>query len=84
MAIQNKKFSRQSDQNAAKTHNSGDEKITFDQQLARLEEDIRRLKIEYDIFFNGGTKRAPYDTKNRAETMLRRRGDERSLTLAQR
>jgi len=25
----------------------------------RLEEDIRRLKIEFDVYFNGGNKRAP-------------------------
>jgi hypothetical protein len=55
-----------------------------DEQLTRLEEDIRRLKIEFDIFFNGGSKRPPYDTKGRVETMLKRLGDDRSLSYAQR
>jgi hypothetical protein len=57
---------------------------TPDDQLTRLEDDIRRLKIEYDIYFNGASKRPPYDTKNRVETLVKRLGDERALTFAQR
>jgi hypothetical protein len=55
-----------------------------DEQLSRLEEDIRRLRIEFDIFFNGAAKRPPYDTKGRVETILKRLGDDRTLTYAQR
>lgn len=55
-----------------------------DEQLTRLEEDIRRLRVEFDIFFNGGAKRPPYDTKSRVETLLKRLGDDRTLTFAQR
>ena len=57
---------------------------TVDEQLTRLEEDMRRLKIEYDIFFNGAAKRPPYDTKSRGETVIKRLGDDRTLTFAQR
>jgi len=57
---------------------------TPDDQLTRLEDDIRRLKIEFDIYFNGASKRPPYDTKNRVETLVKRLGDERALTFAQR
>jgi hypothetical protein len=57
---------------------------TVDDQLTRLEEDIRRLKIEFDIFFNGASKRPPYDTKGRVETIIKRLGDDRTLTYAQR
>ena len=57
---------------------------TVDEQLARLEEDIRRLKVEFDIYFNGGTKRPPYDTKSRVESIIKRLGDERSFSFAQR
>lgn len=84
MAINNNRFARQAEQNSNKRDITGEEKINLDQQLVRLEEDIRRLKIEYDIFFNGGSKRAPFDTKNRVETMLKRMGDERALSFAQR
>src|SRR5689334_23819725 len=50
----------------------------------RLEDDIRRLRIEFDIFFNGAAKRPPYDTKGRVETLLKRLGDDRTLNYAQR
>jgi hypothetical protein len=62
----------------------GDHQPTIDEQLTRLEDDIRRLKIEFDIFFNGAAKRPPYDTKGRVETLLKRLGDDRTLSFAQR
>lgn len=61
-----------------------DDQPTVDQQLARLEVDIRRLKVEFDIFFNGGVKHPPYETRNRVETTFARLGDDRTLTYAQR
>src|SRR6185295_5776975 len=63
---------------------SGPSEPTVDDQLTRLEEDIRRLKIEFYMFFNGASKRPPYDTKGRVDTMIKRIGDDRSLTFAQR
>ncbi len=63
---------------------TGDNQPTADEQLSRLEDDIRRLRVEFDIFFNGGSKRPPYDTKGRVETLLKRLGDDRTLTYAQR
>ena len=62
----------------------GENQPTPDEQLTRLEDDIRRLRVEFDIFFNGGSKRPPYDTKGRVETFLKRLGDDRTLTFAQR
>ena len=61
-----------------------EEEPTVDDQLTRLEDDIRRLKVEFDIFFNGASKRPPYDTKGRVETVFKRLGDDRTLTYAQR
>ena len=61
-----------------------DEEPTIEDRLARIEEDIRKLKIEFDVFFNGGSKRAPYDTKMRVESHLKRLGDDRTLSFAQR
>ena len=63
---------------------AGPSEPTVEDQLSRLEEDIRRLKIEFDMFFNGATKKAPYDTKGRVDTMMKRIGDDRTLTFAQR
>ena len=58
--------------------------VGLDQQLARLEEDIRRLKIEFDIYFNGGTKRPPLETRARLDSQIKRIADDRNLTYAQR
>jgi hypothetical protein len=65
-------------------HAVTDSQPTPEEQLTRLEEDIRRLRIEFDIFLNGAAKRPPYDTKGRVETLLKRLGDDRTLTYAQR
>jgi hypothetical protein len=62
----------------------GENQPTPDEQLTRLEDDIRRLKVEFDIYFNGAAKRPPYDTKSRVETLFKRLGDDRALTYAQR
>jgi hypothetical protein len=63
---------------------NGENQPSPDEQLTRLEDDIRKLRIEFDVFFNGGSKRPPYDTKGRVETLLKRLGDDRTLTFAQR
>jgi hypothetical protein len=55
-----------------------------DQQLNKLEEDIRKLKIEFDIFFNGSTKRPPLEARARLESQIKRMSDNRQLTFAQR
>jgi len=57
---------------------------SIDEQLVRLEDDVRKLKVEFDIYFNGSSKRPPYDTKGRVETLIKRLADERQLTYAQR
>lgn len=62
----------------------GDNQPTVDEQLTRLEDDIRRLKVEFDVYFNGAAKRPPYDTKGRVETLMKRLGDDRTLSFAQR
>jgi hypothetical protein len=75
---------RQSNQKGKKINAAIDAEPTVDEQLKRLEEDIRRLKIEFDVYFNGASKRPPYDTKGRVETTLKRLADDRSLSFAQR
>ena len=85
MPIRDNKFARQDQQRQGRRGNADiDNQLTIDEQLKRIDEDIRRLKIEFDIYFNGATKRPPYDTKSRIETMLKRLGDDRKLTFAQR
>ena len=83
MAIRDNKFARQA-QLRNRNNLVRNEQPTVEEQLARLEDDLRRLKIEFDIYLNGATKRPPYDTKNRVETIIKRLGDDRTLTFAQR
>lgn len=56
----------------------------LDQELDKLEYEIRRLKVEYDIFFNGGTVRAPLETRGRVETGIKRIYDARGISFVQR
>lgn len=61
-----------------------DEAASLDQQISRIEEDIRKLKIDFDIYFNGGTKRPPLEARARLDSNIKRIADDRSLTYAQR
>lgn len=86
MPIRDNKFTRRPEHTsqARRRLQAGENVLTLDDQLSRLEDDIRRLKIEFDIFFNGATKRPPYDTKGRVDTIIKRISDDRTLTYAQR
>jgi hypothetical protein len=75
---------RQQQQGLKKVIIERDAQPTIDEQLVRLEDDVRKLKVEFDIYFNGSSKRPPYDTKGRVETLIKRLADERQLTYAQR
>lgn len=61
-----------------------DEVAEIDQQLARLEEDIRKLKIDFDIYFNGAVKRPPLEARARLDSYIKRLADNRNLSFAQR
>ncbi|MFN2452677.1 MAG: MXAN_5187 C-terminal domain-containing protein [Pyrinomonadaceae bacterium] len=88
MPIRDNKYGRQAQQNRAQPNKRNiqprDNQPTIDEQLVRLEEDMRRLKVEFDIYFNGAAKRPPYDTKSRIEATIKRIADDRTLTFAQR
>jgi hypothetical protein len=59
--------------------------VTVDEELARLEENIRRLKIEYEAYFNGGKPRPPNDTLFRVEQAVKRfSADTSKLSVGQR
>lgn len=58
--------------------------MDVDQELSLLEDGIRRLKIEYEIFFNGGSSRMPFDLRWRVENLIKKYGDYSNLTFAQR
>lgn len=77
MALIGNKFSRQA---AAKKEDAAD----IDRQILKLEDDIRKLKIDFDIYFNGAVKRPPLEARARLEAALKRISDDRNLTYAQR
>jgi hypothetical protein len=58
--------------------------MDVDQELGNLEDSIRRLKIEYEIFFIGGSTRMPYDLRWRVETLIKKHSDNGKMTFAQR
>lgn len=61
-----------------------EEAAALDKQLTRLEDDIRKLKIDFDIYFNGSVKRPPLEMRARVESFIKRISDNRSLSYAQR
>ena len=59
--------------------------MTVDEELNRLDDDLRRLKIEYEVFFNGGSPRPPHDTLYRVENTIKRYSSDQSrLSFGQR
>lgn len=77
MAIIGNKLYRQS-------QNKYEDAAAIDQQIIRMEDDIRKLKIDFDIYFNGGSKRPPLEARARLDANLKRLADDRNLTFAQR
>ena len=61
-----------------------EEAAAIDKHLGKLEDDVRRLKIEFDIFFNGSAKRPPLEARARLEAQIKRLMDNRGLSFAQR
>ncbi len=46
--------------------------MTIEEELNRLEDNLRRLKIEYEIYFNGGAPRPPNDLVFRVEKTIKK------------
>ena len=61
-----------------------DKAVEVDDQIERLEDDIRKLKIDFDIFFNGGTKKPPHQARASLEARSNRLNGNRNLSFAQR
>jgi hypothetical protein len=50
--------------------------VTVDEELAKLEDDIRRLKIEYDAYFGGGLPHPPRETLFRVSAGIKKFSNE--------
>jgi Zn-dependent oligopeptidase len=49
--------------------------VTTDEELSVLEDLVRRLKVEYDIFFGGGSKKPPQDIEWKVKNQFKRLSD---------
>jgi hypothetical protein len=58
--------------------------LDIEEQIERLEDDIRRLKIDFDIYFNGGTRKAPHQQRASLEARIKRINGNRDLSFANR
>ncbi len=58
--------------------------MTVEEELVLLDEAVRRLKIEYDVFFGGGSKKPPTDSEWRVQGLIKKYSDSQKLTFAQR
>jgi len=58
--------------------------VTTDEELNLLDDNLRRLKIEFDVFFGGGSKKPPNDLEWKVQSTIKRFSDGRKLNYGQR
>jgi len=58
--------------------------LTIDEELTLLESQLRRLKIEYEVYFSNPTKKPPTDIEWKVLSLLRKFSDGVRLSFAQR
>jgi hypothetical protein len=58
--------------------------VTVDEELNLLEDNMRRLKVEYDVFFGGGSKKPPTDTEWRVQSLIKKYSDSGKMNFSQR
>jgi hypothetical protein len=63
---------------------AGDPRVTIDEELTLLDSQLRRLKIEYEIYFSNPTKRPPTDIEWKVLSLLRKFSDGNRMSFSQR
>jgi hypothetical protein len=58
--------------------------LTIDEELSQLEDLLRRLKVEYDIYFGGGSKKPPADIEWKVKNLIRKFSDGSRMSYGQR
>jgi hypothetical protein len=58
--------------------------VTIDEELTLLDSHLRRLKIEYEIYFSNPTKRPPTDVEWKVLSLLRKFSDGGRMSFSQR
>jgi hypothetical protein len=62
----------------------GELSVTIDEELTVLESQLRRLKIEYEVYFSNPTKRPPTDIEWKVLSLLRKFSDGGRMSFSQR
>ena len=62
----------------------GDSLVTIDEELTLLESQLRRLKIEYEVFFSNPAKKPPTDVEWKVLSLLRKFSDGGRMSFQQR
>jgi hypothetical protein len=58
--------------------------VTVDEELSLLDQQLRRLKIEYEIFFSNPAKRPPTDVEWKVLSLIRKFSDGNRMSFSQR
>jgi hypothetical protein len=58
--------------------------VTIDEELSLLESQLRRLKIEYEVYFSNPTKKPPTDVEWKVLSLLRKFSDGGRMSFQQR
>ena len=58
--------------------------MAIDEELSVLEDQLRRLKVEYDMYFGGGSKKPPAEIEWKVKTLLKKYSDGHRMNYAQR
>ena len=62
----------------------GELSVTLDEELTLLETQLRRLKIEYEVYFSNPTKKPPTDVEWKVLSLLRKFSDGGRMSFQQR
>lgn len=58
--------------------------LNIDEELSVLEDQVRRLKVEYDIYFGGGSKKPPTEIEWKVKNLLKKYSDGSRMNYTQR
>src|SRR4029077_17301664 len=62
----------------------GELSVTLDEELTLLETQLRRLKIEYEVYFSNPSKKPPTDVEWKVLSLLRKFSDGTRMSFQQR
>ena len=49
--------------------------MTAEEEITLLDDALRRLKVEYDVFFGGGSRKPPLDLDWRVQSLIKKYSD---------